>query len=269
MNQININLPAIQEIAVKGVRRTAVFMGLGINAANNSDFKQYELTNITNLQFIEPTLDEQTLTGFKTEFARWVISCGLRELIETFCVLLDEAHLACLWISASCGQVSTDQIQTEDQRFRRCGLRGKLTHLSDNFGVGVKHPDYLFSINQARHCLTHRRAIVGNEDCFDSSELVVKWRGVDLYAETPSGERVSLHPMPEDGVVLPEGGKIMVAFPERMRTFRLYSIVTFSPIELAEICHFALNTTREVIHSVEAYARDRNIPLVNPDGIAQ
>ncbi|MDP2744700.1 MAG: hypothetical protein Q8P00_06525 [Dehalococcoidia bacterium] len=93
MNQVNINLPAIKNIAVKGIRRTAVFMGLGINAANNPDFRQYELAKITSLEFIEPISDEKTLTNFKTEFGRWVIGNGLRELIETFCVFLDEIHL--------------------------------------------------------------------------------------------------------------------------------------------------------------------------------
>ena len=65
MNQININLPAIKDIAVKGVRRTAVFMGLGINAANNPDFKQYQLADVTGLEFIEPISDEKILSILK------------------------------------------------------------------------------------------------------------------------------------------------------------------------------------------------------------
>ena len=100
MNQININLPIIQNIAILGVRRTAVFMGLGINAANKSDFKQYELANFTGLEFIEPISDEKTLDEFKSEFGRWIIGNGLRELIETFCIFLDEIHVVCFWISA-------------------------------------------------------------------------------------------------------------------------------------------------------------------------
>ncbi len=51
MNQINIDLPAIKNIAVIGVRRTAIFMGLGINAANDPEFKQYELAKFAH--FIE------------------------------------------------------------------------------------------------------------------------------------------------------------------------------------------------------------------------
>jgi hypothetical protein len=261
MNQINIDLPTIKNIAVKGVRRTAIFMGLGINAANDPDFKQYELAKITSLEFIEPISDEKTLTHFKTEFGRWVIANGLRELIETFCVFLDEIHFVCLLLAISSGQISTDQFHRQNTKFRHCGLKDKLKHLNNDFGVATGQSDYLMSINQARHCLTHRRGIVGNEDCFNGKELIVRWTGIDTYAETPSGERISLFPMPEGGVLLTEGSKIMAAFPERTKIFPIRSLVTFSPRDLAEICHFTLNQTSEVICSIEDYVRKSGIPL--------
>ena len=46
MSEIHIGYPTIQEIAAKGVRRTAVFMGLGLNAALDPNFKAYKLTQI-------------------------------------------------------------------------------------------------------------------------------------------------------------------------------------------------------------------------------
>jgi hypothetical protein len=265
MNQININLPAIKNIAIMGVRRTAVFMGLGINAANNPDFRQYELAKITSLEFIEPISDEKILTDFKTEFGRWVVGNGLRELIETFCIFLDEIHLVCLLMATSTEQISKDQFQTQNVKFRNYGLKGKLAHLNDDFNVTIGQSDYLMSINQARHCLTHRRGIVGTEDCFNGKELIVRWKGIDTYAETPSGERISLLPVPEGGVILSEGSKIMAAFPERTKIFPLGSLVTFSPRELAEICHFTLNQTNEVICAIEEYARNSGIPVIKPE----
>lgn len=265
MNQINIDLPAIKNIAVKGVRRTAIFMGLGINAANDPDFKQYELAKITSLEFIEPTSDEKTLTHFKTEFGRWVIANGLRELIETFCVFLDEIHLVCLWVAISSKQISTNKFQRQNTKFRHCGLKDKLKHLNDDYGVATGQSDYLMSINQARHCLTHRRGIVGSEDCFNGKELIVRWKGIDTYAETPSGERISLFPMPEGGVLLTEGSKVMAAFLERTKIFPIRSLVTFSPRDLAEICHFTLDQTNEVIRAVEKHARNSGIPVTKPE----
>jgi len=265
MNQINIDLRAIKNIAVKGVRRTAIFMGLGINASNDPDFKQYELVKFTSLEFIEPISDEKTLTHFKTEFERWIIANGLRELIETFCVFLDEIHLVCLLVTISSGQISKDQFQSQNTKFRHFGLKDKLKHLNDDFGVATGQSDYLMSINQARHCLTHRRGIVGSEDCFNEKELIVRWNGIDTYAETPSGERISLFPIPAEGVILTEGSKVMVAFPERAKIFPILSLVTFSPRDLAEICHFTLNQTNEAIRSIEEYMRKSGVPLTKPE----
>lgn len=264
MNQININLPAIKNIAVKGVRRTAIFMGLGINAANNPDFKQYELAKNTGFEFIEPISDEQILINFKTEFGRWIVGNGLRELIETFCVFLDELHFVCLLVAVTCDKVKKAQIQKENLNFRHSGLKDKIRNLSKDFDVTTVQSDYLISINQARHCLTHRRGIVGSEDCFNGKELIVRWKGTDTYAETPSGERISLFPMPEEGVLLTEGSHIMAAFPERTRIFPIHSLVTFSPRDLAEICHFTLNQTNEAIRSIEDYLRKNGVPLMKP-----
>jgi hypothetical protein len=155
MNQININLPVIQNIAILGVRRTAVFMGLGINAATKSDFKQYELANFTGLEFIEPISDEKTLDEFKTEFGRWIIGNGLRELIETFCIFLDEIYFVCLLIATNKGQISKDQFPKKNAKFRHFGLKDKISYLNNDFDLKIPQSNYLISINQARHCLTH------------------------------------------------------------------------------------------------------------------
>lgn len=263
--KININLPAIKNIAIKGVRRTAVFMGLGINAANNPDFKQYELTQITNFEFIEPISDEKTLNNFKTEFGRWIVINGLRELIETFCVFLDEIHLACLFVALTIGQIPKDRFQSQNMKFRHYGLNDKFTHLNNDFNVSIKLSDYLVSINQARHCLTHRRGIVGIEDCLNRKELIVRWKGIDIYAETPSGEKISLLPLPEERPILIKGSEVKLEFQEHSKIFPLKSIVTFSPRDLAEICNFTLMQINEINRSTLEYAKNSGIPVTEPE----
>ena len=143
MAQININLPAIKNIAVKGVRRTAIFMGLGINAARNPNFKQYELATITGFEFIEPISDEQILINFKTEFGHWIVGNGLRELIETFCVFLDQIHFVCLLVAASCGKIKKAQIQKKNLDFRHYGLKDKIIILSKDFDVTIRNQSCL------------------------------------------------------------------------------------------------------------------------------
>src|SRR5205085_9451567 len=126
MSRIHINFPAIQEIAAKGVRRTAVFMGLGLNAVADPDFKQYELTDITSIQIVPPSADENTLFHYKEQFSLWIVTCGLRELMETFALFLDEVNQACLWILATKGTTTTNDVSSQDKKFRWDGIKTKL-----------------------------------------------------------------------------------------------------------------------------------------------
>jgi hypothetical protein len=262
VNHINIDLPAIKNISIKGVRRAAVFLGLGINAANDPSFKHYQLAQITGLEFIEPISDDSTLTHFKNEFRIWIIGNGLRELIETFSVFLDEIHLVCLLISSNPKETTMDEIKKRTVKFRRLTFKDKLENVNTNFGAIVVHrPDHFLSINQARNCLTHRRGTVNIQDCQGEQHLTVKWIGIDVFAETASGDRTSLFPIPEEGVLLPKDGKIVFTNQERVKLFPLKSQLFFTPRELTEICYFILGQTDEVIKSVQGLAENNSIPI--------
>lgn len=123
---ININFDAIADIARRGVRRTAVFMGLGLNASQDTNFKAYQLSNLQNLgpkliirqEFIPTNVDDKTLNHFKEEFGVWVIRNGLRELIETYTVFLDEVHVACLYMGVIRRKFEAEEAKKIDRSFR-------------------------------------------------------------------------------------------------------------------------------------------------------
>jgi len=163
-------------------------------------------------------------------------------------------------ITATNQQITSDQFQQSNNTFKHYGLKDKISHLNNDFDIKIPQSNYLISINQARNCMTHRRGIVGSEDCIDSKELIVKWNGIDVYAETPSGEKISLLNIPKGGVELPEGSKGIEAFPERIRNFTLGTLVNFSPRDLAEICRFTLIQSNEVIKATEEYAIKKRNP---------
>jgi len=48
---IHIDLDQVLQIALTGVKRASVFMGLGVNAAINDNFNKYQLSEITSLVF--------------------------------------------------------------------------------------------------------------------------------------------------------------------------------------------------------------------------
>ena len=65
---------------------------------------KYELTDISPIHLVPSNVPEETIAHFKTEFGRWVITNGLRELIETFALFLDRTHNACLFMAATRGR---------------------------------------------------------------------------------------------------------------------------------------------------------------------
>jgi hypothetical protein len=103
---VNIDFSNIRETARKGVRRTAVFLGLGINAAIDSALRKYELSDISPIHLVPSNVPEETIAHFKTEFGRWIVANGLRELIETFALFLDRTHNACLFMASHKGKIS-------------------------------------------------------------------------------------------------------------------------------------------------------------------
>jgi hypothetical protein len=143
------------------------------------------------------------------------------------------------------------------------GLEKKLSHLRNEFDVGIPNPEYLTTISHARNCLTHRLGIVGTEDCGNDDKLIVKWRGIDVYAESPDGTITQLLPMPANGVRLEGGGKIKMSCPERTHVFPQGSVVLFSPVDVAEICLYVINSIVAMVGSAQKYAIGLGIPVVD------
>lgn len=239
-------------------------MGLGINAANDPDFKEYQLSQQTGWEFIEPISDDAKIAELKTEFGRWIIANGLRELVETFALFLDQVNHVCLLMATKTGMMPAAQAKKKANQFAHGGIEAKLEFLKRDFGIDIVHGERLASIAQARNCLTHRSGTVSPRDCPpDSQLLTVGWIGLDIYAQTPAGETISLFPLPS-GLVLECGTKIMARPAERSRTFSLGSRVVLSARDLAEICQFVLTTTDQVLGATEQFARKQGIPVSTP-----
>ena len=259
--QINVDLNNILDVAYLGVRRVSVFMGLGVNAALDGEFKEYQLTHITKLQLVPDVVGSEAIGRFKEEFKTWVEGNGLRELIETFSVFLERIYGAALLIHVSKDKVDMAALAAMRDSFNHKGFPDKLNILRSKFSVGPKHADYIVSINKARNCLTHRRGIVGKEDVDTSGKLRVAWPGMDVFVKTPSGERRSLMEIPPGGEVLPEGGTPCVQFVKRERLFDQGAHLRLSTRDLAEICWFFQREADATIRSVVKHAKANGVPL--------
>ncbi|OPY65908.1 MAG: hypothetical protein A4E63_02767 [Syntrophorhabdus sp. PtaU1.Bin050] len=271
MNRTTINIDKIREIALLGIRRTAAFLGLGVNAARNKQFTHYHLSSLSSFQVIPDNLDDKSVAHMKEEFENWIISNGLRELIEGFGLFLDEIHRSCLLMATHKKLMTTDEANTYGPTFKRKGVEGKLSALRTRFSVLSDKEKYFESINQARNCITHRRGIVGSEDLKGRERFCLTWLGFDIYAETPTGERHSLTPpLPKEGLPLKDGGNIVLHFVDRIVEYKLGDNIRISPHELGDICFLVNIATEEIVKSTFEYAKSIGVNItVVRNGVEQ
>jgi hypothetical protein len=73
-----INLDQIRITALTGVNRAIIFMGLGVNAADDPAFVDYQLKGPVQIPVIPHELSESELLAAKKDFRNWIIGNGLR-----------------------------------------------------------------------------------------------------------------------------------------------------------------------------------------------
>src|ERR1051326_8981105 len=148
--KISVNLDDIANVAHKGVRRASVFMGLGVNAANDPTFQKYQLSKIdhpegqfVHFEFVPNEVDEDTLKTFKAEFRTWIVSNGLRELIEAYAVFLDRIYDTLLLAEGVQKKTDGNVLNKRNAAFLKFGIEKKLKRLWAEYGVRPEHPDYI------------------------------------------------------------------------------------------------------------------------------
>lgn len=257
-----IDLDLIKEVSYKGVRRTAAFMGLGLNASQNESFCEYQLTNITQIQLLSDNLDEVSINHLKKEFGKWIIINGIRELIETFSVFLDSIHNVYCLIDIKKKRISKNDYQKIQSSFNWKGLAKKLGHFEEKYSVNSSYKKHLISINNTRNCLSHRRGIVGSEDLGEYEQFKVSWMGLDIFIETNDGKIISLEPpIPDGGIFVEKGGSIKIKQVERNRSFSLGEELKFNARELSEMCMLMLWASDDLIDLTMKYSKVQGITI--------
>ncbi|MCQ4165065.1 hypothetical protein [Tahibacter harae] len=235
-----INLRDLSEWANTGIRRAAMFMGLGINAALDPEFRKYQLTQVSRLQVIDPNLAEDRIAGAKQQFKIWIEAAGFRELAETYTSFLDQVFVALQMILASRVQDDVPLIKKRCDKFTKISLKEKLDKIGAIVGTPSKYSVYLLSLQSARNCLVHRMGRVGVEDLDDQGELVVSWLGPDPgSAQTVPG-------------LLKNAATLTVV--ERKIVFRKGDQMMLSAAQIAEICIFYQQAANETCAGIGTYS---------------
>jgi hypothetical protein len=256
---ITIDLDRIKEIALKGIRRATVFLGLGVNAARDNTLTKYDLPE-NQIKFILKKVTPEDISGFKQNFEKWIIWNSLRELIESFGIFLDAIHQSCLLFATNKGRVTPENANMWGPAFERKGVEEKLKTLRTRFKIATNNEKYFVTISQARNCITHRQGRIGKEDLKGSDSFRPSWRAFEIIVQTPDGAEISLKaPLPESGLYLKEGGSVALKVLERLRDYKLGEVIEFTPVDINDICFLVYQSTGELIASILNYAKELGI----------
>ena len=264
---VKIDLRHLGRLAQTGVRRAELFMGLGLNAANRPDFRDYELNKLPvavdqasiPVRSLAPNANNETIERYKEQFKTWVVSCGLRELLEHYALMLDHIHKFSLAVAQMKGFL--DQVGNPlklQPAFSRLGLIQKLELLSEHFGVGPDHPQHIASLYNARNSLSHGFGVV-RADADDDGKFQLRWHAIELWAvgeetgaEFPLGE-LYFNPKPEPT-------RIQARFLGRSRNYSIGEKLSLSGQDLWEICYFfSMHCIPSTLRSFEEFLRKHGI----------
>lgn len=261
---MRINFDRIRQDAIKGIRRSAVFMGLGVNAANDDRFSDYQLSLETKLQILPDGLNEETIKSFKNHYSEWVRINAFRESIESFHVFLDQLFFALLVVKRKPHGV--EEAHKRYAKFERQGFGQKLSDFDKEFSINVLFPNYLLALNKSRNCIAHRRGIASNHRDIndkDKDSLRVVWRAMSVVMTDSTGEELfRMEDLP--GYKTTEETVIGIRFEDREKLFRRGELISFDPTELSEMLYYWMFEINQLFNAGLKYAEEKGVKFVQP-----
>lgn len=261
VESIKVSADQILDVAIRGVRRASMFMGLGVNAALNDACNDYQLTRITQIQLLPDSISTEALRDVKNEFRLWIEANGFRELIETFHIFLDAIHLACLKFRYGKRETTLEQLKQEHERFSKQGFPNKLDILNNKYSITTNNRDHLVSLNGARNVFTHRLGVVQKKDINSGEHMCVSWLGWDIYIEESNGIKHPIEEIIAHQISFPEETSLMMQVNIHTKNFKTKQRLTLSSRDLAEICWFMSQEARALTNSLVDHAKQIGIEV--------
>lgn len=259
-----LNIEEMKQISFTGIRRAYAFMGLGINAANNESFIDYNLSNITKYVFLPTNFPIDEITKMKKEFKDWIISNGFQEFLCSFEVFLDNIHFVYLNVLTSKKMTTQQEAAEQHKSFKMKVVIKKLTTLQNKLSFHSKFFDHIKTINIVRNCLVHRRGIVEKKDLNDDSFLRLSWTGMEAYIQKSDNSKIFLFPpnkCSSEEKKAEKGEQIKIHFIENVKRFSLRESIKLNEIEISEILMMMSDATNEIIKQVIKYLNVNDIKI--------
>ena len=233
-------------------------MGLGLNSANDPTQTEIELPGTMQIRLLPDNMTNEQITDFKIHFGKWIVTNGVRELVETFAIYLDSVFMACLLMDQTVSKLNGEKRQRLLSGFHQRGISGKFQILKKRFGITIDFREHIESINRTRNCLTHRLGLVAVEDCNQEKRLDLKWRAFDISLREQNGKKTLIN---ADNLpfVAENGGDIVLQMVDRKKSFKIGESIEIKGRELREICWTVIQTTEQIKSAVYKFANNQGI----------
>jgi len=223
----------ILEVLNSGVRRSDVFMGIGLNSATSDPSISHVLsTKGAGVQLVKTDLTDEEKKSVAHEFGKWIRANGFRELLETFSIYLLRLYDVIYNLHQAYGDGSKIM---DVRRFERLGICDQIDYLRKFISILDERVTILQSLNQARNCYAHRRGLVGDADLdADTGTFDVSWLRLVYEVQEPDGTII-----PEEemfGRFLPKGGAVRIRVELTKKSFAPGDELVLEKEDLKYIC---------------------------------
>jgi hypothetical protein len=253
--QVHLDYDKIHLTAQKGILRAAVFLGLGVNASEESNLRDYHLSSHTTFRILPEVVAPEVVDGWKREFRLWIVGCGFRELVDRLCVFLDRIHHAT-------SIVAKDYSAKAQSEFEWLGLDKKIAKLSQKYGIGYRFGDQLASFYPVRNCFAHRLGRVGPEDVKGAKSLDLRFMRFVTVLASARGEEVALPDLMDPSstpFTIPEDGDLALKWTEERLSYPVGEWIRLSPKVLTEILFFSDLSAKAFTKAAVEFAKKNGV----------
>lgn len=252
MTNESIDLDHLYRPALVGIHRAYIFMRFGAQGVHVSNFEDTELPGRNQLLIVPEPMPKEMLQDYLIRFRAWIVGNGLRELTEAYSKFLDEVYDRAL------GILSTPDQDRRLRTFAQASLREKVRRLRHEMNIDGGFSQHFESLTAARNALTHGTGTVRERDCTDGNELVITWRGLEVYFTGEDGVRYRIGDEPKEMKLREPLETVTV---DRERRWPRGERVVLAASELAEICFMANHEAIDVLESLREFGVKHGVTM--------
>lgn len=256
--EVTIDTAGLQDIALKGVRRTIAFLGLGLKAVAGGPPTSVALESNFQFHWFPEPLPDDAAKEIAVEYEAWLVGAGLKELDLFFGLFLDE-----IWdwlrLTEFHGQQPT--ITIPDASFRaKTKVSKKLEAVEAKLAITSPWSSYFDAYSLARNALSHNAGVVRARDTNEEGKLRLHWRGPDIVIKAPDKEVVLNQRKAQLPQVFEQGGQVLLRMAEREAEFAVGAPIRLSKFDLSEICFSYQVVSQLVIKGFVEHLTAKGIP---------